>query len=123
MKKKIVLIVCLLFSYYLYKSYFNQIDFDSNLWKKEERNRYRMIDNIIHNGLFIGKNRNDIKKLLGTDCFKCKTDFIFKTSNEISYIVKIERKGINGIQFHFMNLTFKNEKVVSIEYYNPNDGK
>ena len=110
-------------SIFFYKSIFFDIEFNSELWKKNENIRYKMMDDVIDNCLFIGKAKSDIRNLLGTDCFKVQNDSLFERSKVLSYIVKTEKKGLNNIQFHFFNIEFTNNKVVSIEYYNPNDEK
>jgi len=57
--------------------------FDADKWKKEERRRYRMVNDIIDNRLMIGKTKEEIILLLGQDFEEgtCK-DCIGYSTNE-----------------------------------------
>lgn len=41
--------------------------FDSQIWKSEESERYTMVNSILENKLFIGKTRTELITKLGTD--------------------------------------------------------
>jgi hypothetical protein len=41
--------------------------FDSQIWKSEESERFTMVNSILENNLFIGKTRTELINILGTD--------------------------------------------------------
>ncbi len=41
--------------------------FNSNIWKTEESERYTMVNDLLNNGLLLGKAKSEIITLLGTD--------------------------------------------------------
>lgn len=83
--------------------------FDSQIWKNEKLQRYKMIKDIIDNNLLIGKSRNEVKELLGqtTEDGPC--------NNCIGYSTNDPDQGFAFLDHEVLEITFnEQDKVKSV---------
>lgn len=82
--------------------------FDKDVWRTSPLTRYKMSNDIIENGLLIGKSRDDITELLGNpDMYTTETQnvLIYKIGKPPSFFEAKEEK---------LAVVFKNDSVIRV---------
>lgn len=82
--------------------------FDKNTWRTEPRTRYKMVDDIIEEKLFVGKTKQEIIALLGKpyDTKLSENEyFIYKVGTPPSFF---------NAKDEFLLIVFKNQEVIKV---------
>ena len=79
--------------------------FSSDEWKSNPEVRLSMVDDLKNSGVLKGKTKDQVIKLLGSDCKHCESE-----SNSWMYYVDL-RKGITNPNLTILDITFENNRV------------
>ena len=82
------------------------IDFNQKEWKSNAEERYKMSKDIIESKMLIGKTRDEVIEILGTDYTSNSKD---KLTYELGVI-----PGLFNIDPDYLIIKFTNDKVISI---------
>ncbi len=104
----------------IFSSYHHEKYFKSEAWKETPRLRFEMLNNIIEDSLLIGKNKAEVKALLGTSEWYGWDDSIKANSPEKwNYNLGFKPGAFNNMQecieLHFINDTVKTIKQYQLE--------
>ncbi|QOW09899.1 hypothetical protein Q73A0000_05760 [Kaistella flava (ex Peng et al. 2021)] len=93
------------------------IKFDKNLWNSDDTDdkisydlRYEMLDDLLANYRLKGKNIQEIEKIIGKINEKGNDDQ--KTQDALIYTVLIKWRGIDPVQYKYLNLHFNKQKII-----------
>ena len=91
--------------------------FDKNLWNSDDTDdrisydlRYEMLDDLLMNYNLKGKSIQEIEKILGKINEKGHDDQ--KTQDALIYTVLIKWRGIDPIQYKYLNLHFNDQQII-----------
>ena len=101
--------VLIVITWFLLDSYYPNKDFNRQQWLTEKDERYEFAKNIVNSNLLIGKTKIQVIETLGDDGNDNK-------SNDWYYDLGF-RPEIGNIDPDNLVLTFKNDKVVSVEWH------
>ena len=94
-----------------------QRKFDKNLWNSDDTDdrisydlRYEMLDDLLMNYNLKGKSIQEIEKILGKINEKGHDDQ--KTQDALIYTVLIKWRGIDPIQYKYLNLHFNDQQII-----------
>jgi hypothetical protein len=101
----------------IFSSYHHQKHFDAEAWKAKPALRYEMSDEMIRDSLFFGKNKNEVKSMLGTSEWYGWDDSIKANSPEKwNYNLGFKPGAFNMMQ-ECIELEFKNNTVTHVYQY------
>lgn len=101
----------------IFSSYHHQKHFETVSWKAKPALRYEMINEIISDSLFLGKNKQEVEELLGTSEWFGWDDAIkANTPESWNYNLGFEPGAFNMMQ-ECVELKFKNNVVISVNQY------
>jgi hypothetical protein len=101
----------------VFSNYHHEKYFDTDNWKDDPTLRYEMSDDLIKTNLLMGKTKDEVIALLGTNDWLSWNDAINgKDYNIWNYGLGIEPGAFNQNK-DILLVTFENNKVVSVETY------
>lgn len=89
--------------------YYPKKEFNKEEWKTNIEERYKMTENIIDSRILIGKTKEEVIELLGTDNIKSGKDHILYS---IGFV-----PGIANIDPDVLDIYFKNGRVIKVSQY------
>ncbi len=90
-------------------SYYPTSDFDQNQWNSNVEERYKMSKDIIESKILIGKTREEVIQLLGTD-------FLNNNESELTYELGFV-PGLFNIDPDYLDIKLENGIVISVNQY------
>ncbi|WP_298494795.1 hypothetical protein [uncultured Algibacter sp.] len=101
----------------IFSSYHHKKYFDTVAWEEKPELRYEMANQLIKDSLLIGKNKNDIKVLLGKpEWFGWDNNLKANSKEKWNYNMGFVPGAFNNMQ-ECLELEFKNNIVESIRPY------
>lgn len=101
----------------IFSSYHHKKYFDAVAWEEKPELRYEMANQLIKDSLLIGKNKNDIKVLLGKpEWFGWDNNLKANSEEKWNYNMGFVPGAFNNMQ-ECLELEFKNNIVESIRPY------
>ncbi|MGZ0016610.1 hypothetical protein [Yeosuana sp. AK3] len=101
----------------IFVSYHHEKHFDTEAWTSKPALRYEMSNEIVSDSLFIGKNKEEIKTLLGKSEWFGWDDSIKANSPEKwNYNLGFKPGAFNMMQ-ECIELEFKDNKVIQVKQY------
>lgn len=101
----------------IFSSYHHKKYFDTVAWEEKPELRYEMANQLINDSLLIGKNKNDIKGLLGKpEWFGWDNNLKANSQEKWNYNMGFVPGAFNNMQ-ECLELEFKNNIVQSIRPY------
>lgn len=92
-----------------YIEYIPESTFNEQKWRTETTSRYKMRDDIINNQILKLKNKSEVVTLLGNPSNST-------SDNQWVYDLGISSAGL-GVQFHSLQITFKNNVVAKVKKF------
>lgn len=90
-------------------SYYPTSDFDQKEWSSNVEERYKMSEDIIESKILIGKTREEVIQILGTD-------FLNNNESELTYELGFE-PGLFNIDPDYLDIKLENGIVISVNQY------
>ncbi|MCK5442825.1 MAG: hypothetical protein KAJ23_13130 [Maribacter sp.] len=90
-------------------SYYPTSDFEGNEWNSNVEERYKMSEDIIESKILIGKSREEVIQILGSD-------FITNNESEITYELG-QVPGFFNIDPDYLDIKLENGIVISVSQY------
>lgn len=90
-------------------SYYPTSDFDQNEWNSNVEERYKMSEDIIESKILIGKTREEVIQILGTD-------FLNNNESELTYELGFV-PGLFNIDPDYLDIKLENGIVISVNQY------
>ncbi|MBU2951758.1 hypothetical protein KO493_13750 [Tamlana agarivorans] len=101
-----------IFSNYHHEKYFN-----AKAWEKNPELRFEMLDNIIQDSLLIGKQKKEVKNLLGaSEWFGWDDNLKANSPEKWNYNLGFEPGAFNNSQ-ECIELNFEDDKVTALRTY------
>lgn len=101
----------------IFSSYHHEKYFDSSSWKGSPDLRYEMSDDLVVSNELIGRSKDDVRMLLGTNEWLSWNDTLHdKDPNYWNYGLGIEPGAMNDKKDNIL-IVFKNNRVVKVELY------
>lgn len=101
----------------IFSSYHHEKYFNAEAWKETPELRFEMLNNIVNDSTFIGKQKNDVESLLGQAEWYGWDDNIKENSKDKwNYNLGYKPGALNTFQ-ECIELEFQNNTVVSLRTY------
>ncbi|MDO6759224.1 hypothetical protein Q4566_03360 [Tamlana sp. 2_MG-2023] len=101
----------------IFSSYHHEKYFNAEAWEENPELRFEMLDNIIQDTLLIGKQKNEVKNLLGeSEWFGWDDSIKANSPNKWNYNLGFEPGAFNNSQ-ECIELDFENGKVTALRTY------
>ena len=101
----------------IFSSYHHEKYFNAEAWEEKPELRFEMLQSIVKDSIFIGKQKNEIESLLGKAEWYGYNDSIKANSPEQwNYNLGFKPGALNNMQ-ECIELKFKNNAVISLRTY------
>lgn len=101
----------------IFSSYHHEKRFDAEAWENKPELRFEMLNTIINDSLFIGKQKNEVEPLLGKAEWYGWDDRIkANSSDKWNYNMGFKPGALNTMQ-ECIEIEFKNNTVVALRTY------
>ncbi|WP_194767732.1 hypothetical protein [Tamlana sp. I1] len=101
----------------IFSSYHHEKYFNAEAWADQPELRFEMLDNMVQDSLLIGKNKNEVKSLLGkSEWFGWDDAIKANSQDKWNYNLGFKPGAFNNSQ-ECIELDFKNDKVTSLRTY------
>ena len=102
-----IIYVFLVFSFFMYISYYPSKDFDKSEWNTNIETRYEYSEDIIESKILIGKTKEQVIELLGVNYLSSSND------NQIEYELGYV-PGLFNIDPDFLQIKLQDNKVIEV---------